>query len=359
MASPGEIIIQSVTAASSLGFVPVAIHFEVFQTLVKLNKPVSPADLVEAVEKNKKITSPLNIQLAEDILFVMAGLQFLDLLDGKYLPNAVTHHFVNFPSSIQGALHFSVEGLLAGAFIYPKLVDTDFAYPFKERSAAFQYAYEKMGNQAFASEHMFSVMHEQGRMESFNAFMEGKFGLTTKMPARLRSLGYDLDSVILEKDNPITIVDIGGGQGQMLLEIKESYPQLTAENLILQEFNAAAYPRPNITAMDWDFKCDSPQPVKGATIYNFLHIFHNTPDIESIKCLKKISAVMQPHSRIFIQELPRIKGNAYMHASMIAFFGGRERSSKEWHAMAEIADLKVTFEAYPEKGEGLVEMMKT
>lgn len=215
-----------------------------------------------------------------------------------------------------------------------------------------------MGNQTFATQHMFSTMHDQGRLESFNTFMEGKFGLSTKMPARIRSLGYNLDILMHDPENPVTVVDIGGGQGEMLLEIKESYPHLTAENLILQEFNADAHPRADITALDWDFKSDAPQPVVGATIYNFMHIFHNTPDIASIQCLKKIAAVMNSHSRIFIQEFTKSVGNANMHASMIAFFGGRERSSKEWHAIAGIADLKVTFEAYPEKGEGLIEMMK-
>jgi hypothetical protein len=43
---------------------------------------------------------------------------------------------------------------------------------------------------------------------------------------------------------------------------------------------------------------------------------------------------------------------------MIAWLGGRERSSEEWHGMAEIVVLKVSFEADPGLGEGLVEMRK-
>jgi hypothetical protein len=43
---------------------------------------------------------------------------------------------------------------------------------------------------------------------------------------------------------------------------------------------------------------------------------------------------------------------------MIEQLGGRERSSKEWKQMASMAGLKVTFEAYPAAGEGLVEMRK-
>lgn len=249
---------------------------------------------------------------------------------------------------------------MAAAFVYPKLIETNFAYPWKDNSAAFQFAYEKMGNTKYANQHIFATMYDQGRMPSFNFFMEGKFGSSTKMPARVRSLGYPhLDKLMLDDNNPVIVVDVGGGQGQMLLELKEAYPHLKAENLILQEFNGAANPRAGITATDWDFKSSTPQPVLGATIYNFMRVFHNTSDIESIKCLKKIAKAMSPTSRIFIQETAKVTGRAKMHAAMIALFAGRERSFKEWRDIADIAGLKVTFEKDGENGgDGLIEMMK-
>jgi hypothetical protein len=253
--------------------------------------------------------------------------------------------------------HFSTfEGLLSSAFIYPKLLDTNFEYPFKENATPFQYAHEKMGNTAFAKQHFFEVLHEQGRLESFNVFMEGKFGISRKVPDRVCALGYDLDAV-LSKEN-MRVVDIGGGQGELLLELKEAYPRLKRENLILQEFNADANPRADITAMDWNFKGSDPQPIIGADVYNLMHICHNVSDIECMRLLKKIATAMEPHSRLWIQEFSKSLRNANIHAGMIAWLGGRERSSEEWHAMAEIAGLRVTFEVYAELGEGLVEMKK-
>ena len=213
-----------------------------------------------------------------------------------------------------------------------------------------------MGNTAFAKQHFFEVLHAQHRLESFNVFMEGKFGISPKMPERVRPLGYDLDSV-MSKENMV-VVDIGGGQGELLLELKEAYPYLKKENLVLQEFNASANPREGITAMDWDFKGPSLQPIKGADVYNLMHICHNVSDIECMRLLQKVAAAMEPHSRLWIQEFAKSLTNANIHAGMIAWLGGRERSSEEWHAMAEIAGLRVAFEGYANLGEGLVEMRK-
>jgi hypothetical protein len=254
----------------------------------------------------------------------------------------------------------TIEALLASANVYPKLLSTNFAYPFKENAAAFQYAYEKK-NEIYAHQHQYSTMHAEGRLKSFNSFMEGKFGFESNVPDRIRAHGYDLDRLLLNKGPQVKVVDIGGGQGQMLLQMKKAYPCLTAENLILQEFNGDVNPPAGITAMDWDFKSSNPQPITGATIYSLVQVLHNIPDVESIQGLRKIAAAMGPHSRLLIQELPKSEHWACMHAAMIAMHGGRERTNDEWHAIAELAGLKVTFET-PFRGDdldiGLIEMMK-
>jgi hypothetical protein len=158
---------------------------------------------------------------------------------------------------------------MAGAFVYPKLVDTNFEYPFKDNSTPFQYAYEKMGHTEFANKHMYEIMGHQGRMDSFDFFMEGKFGLTKTMPNRLKGFGYDLDEVMLLKDSPF-IVDVGGGRGQMLLQLQDEYPHLTPKNLVLQEFSSDGKPNSAVTTMVWNFKDGTPQPVVGAQVYSLM-----------------------------------------------------------------------------------------
>ena len=183
----------------------------------------------------------------------------------------------------------------------------------------------------------------------------------SSVPERLKALGYDLRSVLggTTAETSSTLVDIGGGRGEVLLEIKEAFPQLKASDLVVQEFNDDIGVVEGVTQVTWDFKAeDSPQPVQGALIYNLAHILHNLPDLEAARLLQKISVAMAPHSRLLIQEFPKNAGHAKMHATMIVLYGGRERSPSEWHQMATLAGLRVTFEVYPPFGEGLIEMRK-
>lgn len=254
----------------------------------------------------------------------------------------------------------TTEALLASAFLMKKLQDTSFAYPFSECDTPMQHAYRKTGKEELAKQHTYSIMDCEGRLDSFNTFMTGKFFKAPKMPERLAGLGYDLSAVFREEQpTSIAMVDIGGGHGEMLLEVKEAFPDLPSEGLIVQEYNSAITTIPGITLSSWNYKGHGdPQPIRGARIYSLSHVLHNLPDLDAAQLLKKMSDAMAPYSRLLIHELSKNANNAGIHAAMIELYGGRERYSKEWHQLAELAGLKVTFEACPTFGVGLVEMKK-
>ncbi len=244
----------------------------------------------------------------------------------------------------------------------PKLKAENFAYPFKECETPVQYAYQMMGKEKYTKQHTYSIMAAEGRMDSFNTFMVGKFFKPRKTPDRLQALGYDLAAVV-EEAGPSTstmMVDIGGGRGEMLLEIKEAFPQFHAADLVVEEFNNdLGGDIPGITLVTWNYKeGNSPQPLQGALVYHLAHILHNLPDLDAIELMQKISAAMAPYSRLLVHEFSKNVNYAKMHASMSVLFGGRERTGTEWRRMAALAGLEVTFEAYPELGEGLLEFRK-
>lgn len=239
-----------------------------------------------------------------------------------------------------------------------KLVDSKFEYPFRELDTPTQYGYKLLGETEFAKEHTYSIMARQGRMDSFNQFMEGKFGKFGKMPERVKSFGYDLDAAVSGTESSVVMVDIGGGRGEMLLELKEAYPSLDASALVVQEFNPDIGSVPEVTQMEWNFKTDSPQPVNGALNYSLTHIFHNLPDLDALDLMQKVSRAMAPYSRLLIHEFTKNKNYGKMHATMINLYGGRLRASAEWKRLAALSGLKMTFESYPEVGEGLIEMRK-
>ena len=100
-------------------------------------------------------------------------------------------------------------------------MDSNFAYEFRENDMPTQYGYKLLGEDRYANEHTYGIMALQGRMNSFNIFMEGKFGKFGTMPERVERLGYDLDSAIMSNESNIVVVDIGGGRGEMLLKSRQ------------------------------------------------------------------------------------------------------------------------------------------
>ena len=248
---------------------------------------------------------------------------------------------------------------MAGAFLMKKLQDTNFTYPFAEADGPIQYAYRLMGEEQLSRQHTYSIMAAQGRMDSFNRFMVGKFLKFGTFPERAKTLGYDLDAVLGKKqgDMPsIAMVDIGGGRGELLLEIHAAYPHLQAEQLVVQEFNPAIDEVPGVRLMEWNYKESTEQPIKGSRIYSLQHILHNLPDLDAVALLQKLSHAMTPSSRLLIIEYAKNMTYTSLHASMIAFYGGRERSAIEWRQLAQLSGLEVSFEAYMHAGESLVEM---
>ncbi|KAJ6190070.1 hypothetical protein N7519_000091 [Penicillium mononematosum] len=337
VAHPGAALAATVTVPASLGFIPVAIHFDLFNILVSHDGPAT-ADEISA-------TCNALERVAEDC----------------FTANAITNHMVAMPSAQHGALHFTTEGLMAGAFLMKKLQDTRFAYPFADADGPLQYAYRLMGQPELADQHTYSIMETQGRMGSFNHFMVGNL---EHSPERVRSMGYNLDAALAgdnttgTRTGSATMVDIGGGRGELLLEVQAMYPHLGAEDLIVQEFNADIDSVPGVRLMEWNYKEQDEQPVRGACVYALQHILHNLPDLDAVALLQKISRAMAPGSRVLIIEYAKNLTYTSLHASMIALFGGRERSSVEWRQMAGLCGLQVTFEVYVRAGESLVEMRR-
>lgn len=232
-----------------------------------------------------------------------------------------------------------------------KLKAENFAYPFQENDTPVQYAYGLMGREEYKKMNTYAIMAAEGRMDSFNSFMAGKFGGFMTVPERLESVGYDMSAVLAE-GGPSTstkIVDIGGGRGEVLLQFKAAFPQLQKEDLVVEEFEDDLDDVPGVTLTRWDYSDESsPQPVKSALVYNMSCILHNLPDLNAVRLLQRVAEVMAPYSRILVHEARKEKDMAAFHAAMILLYGGRERTPQEWRQMAKLAGLKVTFEGIPE-----------
>ncbi|KAL4789101.1 hypothetical protein BDV19DRAFT_395362 [Aspergillus venezuelensis] len=364
-APPGFSVFKTVASIGSLGFVPVAVRFRAFESLVEFDTPATARDVRDAYLRSciGGTTDIPPVKLIEDTLIAMAALEFATIADeGLFGPNEITRYLAAKPSAVQGVLHFTTEVLLASAYLMPKLEASGFEYPFTELDTPMQYAYKMMGDEKRAGLHTYAIMAENDRMGSFNTFMQGRFGMDQGASERLKLLGYDLPFVITEAKGqglPTTMVDIGGGRGDLLLDLKKTIQGLEPQDLVLQEFNPDIIEVPSITVLKWDYSQEnSPQPISGALIYHLAGVLHNLPDLGAAKLLQKVSVAMAPYSRILIHE--RLKEGAPAgNATMVVLFGGRERNVSEWRQLADLAGLKVTFSSFLNKGrQGLVEMRK-
>ncbi|PIG88503.1 O-methyltransferase [Aspergillus arachidicola] len=154
----------------------------------------------------------------------------------------------------------------------------------------------------------------------------------------------------LADDNTTTIVDVGGGRGHILRQIKKSAPELKGKFILQDQASVIAdngtETQPyGIEAMAHDFF--QPQPIKGALVYYIRRCLHDWPDEpESRQILESLAAAMDPEkSRVLITEyiLPEVGSNmfhAWMDHTMMTF-AGRERTEKDWERLLDISGLRL------------------
>ncbi|KAI9800584.1 MAG: hypothetical protein M1833_003242 [Piccolia ochrophora] len=149
-------------------------------------------------------------------------------------------------------------------------------------------------------------------------------------------------------DRPI-IVDVGGGRGHSLIQIKDANPSWSGR-MILQDRQAVldAVPNedlPGIEKMTIDFF--QPQPVQNARAYYLRRIMHNWPDAECRKILQNIVPAMAPDSRVLIAEMvvpdnvESVDLTVYWMDLTMLLMGGKERTEKDWSALLDSAGLKL------------------
>ena len=219
---------------------------------------------------------------------------------------------------------------------------------------------------------------------------EWKTGFDDNMTARNKTLSipWHVKYPIMEKltawslaTKPI-IVDVGGNQGVDLQRFANAFPDLECE-LILQDLpeTIAGIPgeldsRIRPTAHDfftqqstkgklWIVKClfspcfknDSVKIDIGAHIYYLKSILHDWDDVASRKILSNIAKVMQPHSRLLINEMILADLNESMIRSnmdmlMLFFTNGMERTKTQWNELLATVEPPLTMlQVYSAQGD--------
>ncbi|TGZ77323.1 S-adenosyl-L-methionine-dependent methyltransferase [Ascodesmis nigricans] len=190
-------------------------------------------------------------------------------------------------------------------------------------------------------------------------FMGERF---TKAMAATASFSYEAGSFAdifpfdtLSKSNkPATIVDVGGGEGHIMVNVARRYPEANLKfvvqdlqfNVTMGERKLAVELQPRFIWMPHDF-FDGTQPVKHADAYFLRHILHDWPDRHCQQILSPIVEAMDPGvSRLLISdmvvpEMSTSKLIAHRDLLMMAHTTGMERTEAQFVALFRSVDTRL------------------
>ncbi|KAG8526577.1 uncharacterized protein KY384_008778 [Bacidia gigantensis] len=191
------------------------------------------------------------------------------------------------------------------------------------------------------------LSHHPSRGRRFAGAMSG---FADRSPIGTLAKSFDWDSVS-------TVVDVGGGWGDVSLDLARRFGHLrfTVQDLghviegrpKLGEGEGEAGVGRRVEYVEHDFFGE--QDAKGKDVYYFRYIFHNYPDESCVRLLKAQIPGLKKGAHILIQDAvipePRDELPAYkekyrrsMDLVMLTFFGARERTLREWKEIVGKAD---------------------
>lgn len=157
----------------------------------------------------------------------------------------------------------------------------------------------------------------------------------------------------------VLLVDMGGGCGQDI----ETFVKIHGGRAILQDKEcviADVCAGREFETQAHDFF--DPQPVLGARAYYLHSVLHDWSDEDSVRILKNlVPALKEGYSRVLINEIVVVEEKPVLAATsmdmmMLAFFGVRERTKRDWNDIIERAGLRISgIYNHPGVAESLIE----
>lgn len=155
-----------------------------------------------------------------------------------------------------------------------------------------------------------------------------------------------------------TVVDVGGGNGSLLIEVLERYPDLHGVLLELPDAAAAARARLAEAGLSGRSACvegsffDGVPP--GGDAYTLARVLHNWNDDNAVAILRRVHAVLPPHGRVIVLEefLPEEADPAGRSAAglvdllMLVTMEGHDRTEHEYRELLVKAGFEIV-EARP------------
>jgi O-methyltransferase/methyltransferase family protein len=134
-----------------------------------------------------------------------------------------------------------------------------------------------------------------------------------------------------------TVVDVGGGNGSLLVQLLHHHPGLRGIVFDLPETNrdeAALGDRIEFVAGNFF------ESVPPGDVYVLSTILHDWPDEQALQILRTIHAAAPPHARLLVVDSVIPAGNEphggkWLDLLMLTLFAGRERDEQQWRVLLD------------------------
>ncbi|KEF63069.1 uncharacterized protein A1O9_01045 [Exophiala aquamarina CBS 119918] len=273
-------------------------------------------------------------ELLERILRYLASVGYMENTGpNQYKANKATH-MCALPMIRPGLIHaFDIMGPAIQAspsfFAETKYQDisntrnTPFQKAFKTDLAAFEWISQQP--------RLFTTMQQVMTM------MQGSEWLVEFKTLDNAARALEEEKALQEESERPFFVDVGGGHGHQLVQLRDKYPHLKGR-LVLQDLPEAVEKLPSIEGVK--------TVAHSAQFYYLRHVLHDWPDAECVKILQNLASALRSDSHILIDEIVLPDVNAHWQATMRdvtmnLMFGGKERTRSQWTSLAEQAGLRV------------------
>jgi hypothetical protein len=197
------------------------------------------------------------------------------------------------------------------------------------------------GTPAFAKAfgtNLFGYLQQNtGAAEAFNRGMTNLSSLL----AHAVLLAYDFSGIS-------TIIDVGGGEGELLRKILELNPEMRGVVLDLSNAVESNNLAPTVGArcsyVMGNFFESVPQ---GADAYLLCGVVHDWDDDRALRILANCRKAMSRNGRVLIVDMivPETNSPSFsklLDLNMMVMTGGRERTKAEFHALLDAADYRIS-----------------
>ncbi|KAL1984025.1 hypothetical protein VTN96DRAFT_9622 [Rasamsonia emersonii] len=312
-----------------------AIHLNIFEALSQhdVGDGVDIDLLTKGVGEQRA-----DIVLVERIMRVLVATDVVKEVGERKYSHTELSALYTVPA-FRDAFQHSFDDMIPPLFDLPKyLTETQFRNPSDIHRGPFQH-YHKTTLPYFDY-----VRRDPARLAVLNSAMQVQSYAFAESQSAVYPWEYELGQDV--SDSEVVIVDVGGGKGQALEEIRKAHPGLKGR-FVLQDLKGTVPEKvetAGIEIMEYDFF--KPQPVKGARAYFFRRVLHDWPDVRCIEILRNTASALKPgYSRILIGDVVLPARNPPLLPSLFDFnmltVAGMERTRKQWEELLEAAGLQI------------------